>query len=203
MSLVVCDDHEMFLRALVEALDAVGHRVLASTADPEELPVLVARHRPRLVLLDVSIPGSDGIELAHRLRDRHAGTAIVLLTGNTEERVRQAYDAGGVDGLVSKAAGLRALDTALQRVLAGERVVVGWTSHAGPPRRTALDQLTDRERQVLMLLADGASTAAMAERLGVSVNTVRSHVRNVLQKLGVHHRGKAAHAAVELGLAAG
>lgn len=203
MGLVVCDDHEMFLRALVDALDAVGHEVVASTADPEQLPALVERHRPRLVLLDVSLPGSDGVELAHRLRERHAGTAIVLLTGSTEQRVRQAYDGGGVDGLVSKAAGLRALDAALRRVLLGERVVVGWTSHAGPPRRTALDELTDREREVLMLLADGVSTVAMAEGLGVSVNTVRSHVRSVLQKLGVHHRGKAAHAAVELGLAAG
>jgi DNA-binding NarL/FixJ family response regulator len=85
--------------------------------------------------------------------------------------------------------------------VAGERVLVGWPAAVAPLRRTTdLDLLTDREREVLELITDGVPTAVMAQRLGVSVNTVRTHVRSVLHKLGVHQRAKAARAAVELGL---
>ena len=200
--IVVCDDHAMFLWALVECLETVGHHVAAATADADELSTLVQTHRPALVLLDVSMPGRGGIDLARTVRESLPGAAIVLLTGSSDPSVRTVYDARLVDGLVSKGCGLRALDGALRRVLAGERVLVGWTVEVERPRRTALDLLTDRERQVLTLMTDGVSTTTMAETLGVSVNTVRTHVGNVLQKLGVHDRAKAAQAARELGLAA-
>jgi DNA-binding NarL/FixJ family response regulator len=203
MSLVVCDDHEMFLAALVEALVSTGHEVAGSTADPSEVADLVRRHRPALVMLDVQLPGMSGVEVARRLRAVHPQVRIVLLTGSTEDWVREVYDSGAVDGLVNKASGVRVLDGAIRRVLEGERTIAGWPAAAPPTRRTnTLDLLTDREREVLTLLADGASTAAMAQSLGVSVNTVRTHVRNVFHKLGVHHRTMAAHAAFQQGLAA-
>ncbi|MDX6301610.1 MAG: two-component system, NarL family, nitrate/nitrite response regulator NarL [Nocardioidaceae bacterium] len=203
MSLVLCDDHAMFLDSLADALHARGHRVAALTSDPEELPGLVRLHQPTVVLLDVHLPSSCGVTLARQLREDHPGTLIVLLTGSTEAFVRAAYDDGTVDGLVNKGTALRNLDAALARVLAGERVLVGWPAAVGPVRRTTdLDLLTERERQVLELITDGVPTAMMAQRLGVSVNTVRTHVRSVLHKLGVHQRTKAARAAVELGLLA-
>jgi DNA-binding NarL/FixJ family response regulator len=204
VSIVACDDHAMFLGALVDALQLQGHVVAAFTSDPGDVPRLVQEHRPRLVLLDVQLPGASGIEVAETLRARAVDSLIIILTGGTDQRVLAAYDAGVVDGIVCKGAGVHMLDTAIRRVLAGERVLVGWptvtrrVSHTSP-----LDELTDREREVLLLMADGASTSAMATTMGVSVNTVRTHVANVLQKLGVHQRSKAAHVALELGLAAG
>jgi DNA-binding NarL/FixJ family response regulator len=201
MSLVLCDDHAMFLDSLADALRAQGHRIAALTSDPEELPGLVRLHRPTVVLLDVNLPGSCGVALARQIREDAPGTLIVLLTGSTEAFVRAAYDDGTVDGLVNKGTALRNLDSALARVVAGERVLVGWPAAVAPLRRTTdLDLLTDREREVLELITDGVPTAVMAQRLGVSVNTVRTHVRSVLHKLGVHQRAKAARAAVELGL---
>ncbi len=201
MSLLVCDDHTMFLSALVEALQAQGHEVAAFTSEPTEIPALVELHRPSLVLLDVHMPGLSGIDLARRLREQGPRTAIVLLTASDEDWVRAAYDSRAVDGLVRKDGGLQALDATLRRVLAGDRCTSGWPLRTSPTRRSSpADLLTDREREVLRMLADGVSTPAMADRLGVSVHTVRSHVRNVLLKLGVHHRTKAAYVARELGL---
>jgi two-component system nitrate/nitrite response regulator NarL len=202
MSLVVCDDHDMFLEALCWALEARGHRIDAATRDPAEVLTLVRRHDPDLVLLDVKLPGTTGIEIARELRDRQPNALVVLLTGATEEWVLRAFDTKLVDGLVSKESGIQALESALNRVLAGNRSLVGWTRRASnaPRPTTRLDLLTHREREVLTLISRGASTTAMAASLGVSPNTVRSHVRTVLHKLGVHHRAKAAHAAAELGL---
>jgi len=203
VSLVLCDDHAMFLDSLADALQAHGHRVAASTSDPEQLPGLVRRHEPTIVLLDVHLPGSCGVTLARQLHEEHPDTHLVLLTGSTEAFVRAAYDDGTVDGVVNKGTAVRNLDSALARVVAGERVLVGWPVAVGPVRRTTdLDLLTEREREVLELITDGVPTAAMALRLGVSVNTVRTHVRSVMHKLGVHQRAKAARAAVDLGLVA-
>jgi two-component system, NarL family, nitrate/nitrite response regulator NarL len=202
MTLVICDDHDMFVDALRDALECRGHHVAATTLDPAEVSALVTRHRPSLVLLDVQLPGMTGLELAAELRASHGDILIVLLTGSTEERVRQAYQTGLVDGLIAKSTDVRELDNALQRALRGERVLVGW-SPAIPAvvRRTSpLERLTRREREVLALIADGETTEAIATRLGVSTNTVRTYVAGVLHKLGVHQRTKAAHAAVELGL---
>ncbi len=124
----------------------------------------------------------------------------MLLTGSSAEAFRRAFDEHLVDGLVSKSSGIRALEQAVAAVRAGRRATVGWES--SPPRRsrrrTSLDLLTGREREVLALLTAGAETAEMAASLGVSVNTVRTHVRSVLHKLGVHHRTKAIHAALQL-----
>lgn len=202
MSILVCDDHEMFLSALVETLEAHGHDVVAATADPAEVPRLVEQLRPDLVLLDVQLPGVSGIDLARQVRSLLPQAAVVLLTGSTEEPVRSAYDTRLVDGLVCKSSGVRVLESAIEQVLAGDRAIAGWPLETRPARTTPLDLLTQREREVLRLMADGATTAEMATLMGVSVNTVRTHVRNVLQKLGVRQRAKAAHAAVELGLAA-
>jgi DNA-binding NarL/FixJ family response regulator len=201
MRLLICDDHDMFLEALADALTALGHTLVAATSDPFEVPGLVGQHLPDLVLLDVQLPGTTGVQVAREVRRRRKQTPVVLLTASREEWIRRAFETGLVDGLVSKESGIGALDVALRRVLSGERTITGWRqSVTRSPRRTALDLLTDREREVLTLMAGGASTMAMAGSLGVSENTVRTHVRSVLHKLGVHGRARAAHAAFELGL---
>jgi DNA-binding NarL/FixJ family response regulator len=202
VTLLLCDDHEMFLDALRDALESRGHEVAASTSDPVEVPTLVARHRPDLVLLDVHLPGMTGVDVARQLRKQQVGTSIVLLTASSEEWVRRAYHDGIVDGLIAKSTDVRTLHRALRQVLGGERVLVGMPRGASLVRRqrTALDQLTPREREVLSLIYDGETNAAIAARLGVSTNTVRTHVAGVLHKLGVPGRTKAATAAVQLGL---
>lgn len=200
MSLVLCDDHEMFLDALGDALEASGLAVAAATCDPDELPALVTVHRPALVVVDVHLPGTTGVQVAETLRAQDPSLPVVLLTASHESWVRDAFDSGLVDGLVSKESRIHVLEGALRQVLAGERVLVGWQPRPAVRHHSTLDLLTRREREVLELLAVGATTREMAQALDVSANTVRTHVRSVLDKLGVHQRSKAACAAIELGL---
>jgi two-component system, NarL family, nitrate/nitrite response regulator NarL len=205
MTLVLCDDHAMFLEALAAALTAWHHDVVGLTTDPALLPALVAERRPDGCLLDVRLGDTSGIELAAQVRAASPGTVVVLLTGAREPEVDAAFDRGLVDGLVSKSCDAVVLDRAVRRALAGERVLEGWAWRPTPSPSAStrlLALLTDREREVLLMIAQGASTSAMSAALGVSTNTVRTHVQSVLQKLQVHHRTKAARLAVELGLVA-
>jgi DNA-binding NarL/FixJ family response regulator len=198
MSLVLCDNG-MFVEALASALAARDHRVLATCEEPERLVDLVSAFHPDAVVLDV---GCELPPLAAAIRREAPGTAVVLLSAQVTPAGWDAYDARLVDGLVSKSHDIDALDRALSTILDGERLVAGFNRPraAGPRRPPGPEPLTAREREVLRLIVDGIATEAMADRLGVSANTVRTHVQSVLRKLRVHHRSRAAYLAVQLGL---
>jgi two-component system, NarL family, nitrate/nitrite response regulator NarL len=202
MSLLLCDDHHMFLDALTTALTARGHDVVAVTDNPLALPDLVDACHPDGCVVDVRFHGRPQLGAVAELRRRAPGIPVLLLTGACDAEVRAAYDTGLVDGVVNKACDVAVLDAALRRILAGGRAVEGCLVEAprARPAVSSFDQLTDREQEVLAMITHGASTEAMALTLGVSTNTVRTHVQNVLNKLGVHHRTKAAALAFELGL---
>jgi DNA-binding NarL/FixJ family response regulator len=200
MSLVLCDDHGMFLDALSMALTARGHRVLATSHDPDEVVRLVRETRPRGCVLDVSFGGRPRIEAAGAVRAAHPKTAVLVLTGADTPDVWGAFHDRVVDGVVSKGCDVEVLDRSIRRVLDGERVVEGWARIPAVTQDDGIEPLTDREREILRLIVQGVSTQVMADSLGVSSNTVRSHVQNVLRKLRVHHRSKAARYAVESGL---
>lgn len=202
MSLVLCDDHDLFRDALAAALTSLGHRVLASTADPEKLPGLVALSHPRACLVDVSFQGSPRLDAAAAVRDSHPGTVVLLLTGDAPPPVWQAFDDHVVDGVISKTCDVTMLDAAIRRGLAGERIVEGWPGYQERDLTddSGFEPLTDREHEILRLIVEGVSTQMMAATLGLSSNTVRTHVQHVLRKLQVHHRSKAARCALDLGL---
>jgi DNA-binding NarL/FixJ family response regulator len=200
MRLLLCDDHELFLGALAEAFRQRGHLVVAATTDPSEALDIAAGEDLDCCVLDLDLGGRSGVTVAEEVQRVSPRLPVVILSGAAEAEAWSAYDGAGVRGIVSKTCALDVLERALRRVVGGERVVEGWT----PVVRAAVqpvDPLTDRERDVLLMLVDGASTAAMSEALAVSVNTVRAHVQNVMRKLGVRHRTMAVRRAVDLGLA--
>jgi DNA-binding NarL/FixJ family response regulator len=201
MRLMVCDDQWLFATALTAALIRRGHQVEA-TSEPKVLLDQVARYNPDLCLLDGVLGAISGVEVAYRLRRVMPGPAIVLLTGSCDEQVWDAYGRGVLDGIVSKACTFGVLEDAIRRVAVGERAVEGWsaTSDRTTESRPIVDSLTGRELEVLRLVVQGLPTRTMASLLGVSTHTVRTHVQQVLRKLGVHGRGKVARAAVEAGL---
>ena len=203
MRLVLCDGQRLLLDALAPALTDAGHVVADVCERPEVLPALVARRRPEVCVLEASYRGSPRLETAAAVRCSQPGTVMVLLTGEASPEVWQAYDDGMVDAVVSKSSSFDEVDSLIRAAHQGRRLVSGF--HRPAPARRAprreVDALTAREREVLDLLVEGLSTAAMAARLGVSKNTVRSHVAAVLRKLSVHDRGKAVSNAVHLGLA--
>lgn len=203
MKLVLCDDHDMFLNALMTVLRGMGREIQAVSQDADQVVDLVVQYQPEVCVLDVKLPGRSGIDAAAQIRDRAPDVKLLLLTGAATEAVWNAYDCRVVDGVVNKVCAIEVLQTSISRVARGERVVEGWLRPPEPTEPTDARHggpLTDRERQVLELLADGASTQRIADELDVSGNTVRTHVQHLLRKLGVHHRGKAVSQAVEMEL---
>ncbi len=192
MRLVLCDDHDMFLDALMTALTYLGREIQAVSQRADEVVDLVVEHQPEVCLLDVMFTVGSGLDAAVLIRERAPAVKVLLLTGAATDEVWDAYDRRVVDGVVNKVCDIDVLQASISRVAGGERVVEGWTRPAqapGPEEDT--QTLTGRERQVLALLVDGATTGLIADELGISGNTVRSHVQNVLNKLGVHNRSKA------------
>jgi two-component system nitrate/nitrite response regulator NarL len=190
MRLVVCDDHEMFTEAMGLALGRLGHEVVGTANHLDEVPALVEDTQPELCILDLWFESESALEVAHRLRIGHPSLRIVLLTADASPEAVTALDCGDIDAIAGKEWTISLIDQTLARVASGRpvrRLVgVGRDSTVG-----TAPLLTAREQQVLDLLAAGSSTLEITLRLGVSDHTVRSHVRNVLAKLGAHSRVEA------------
>lgn len=193
MRLLLGDDHQMFLDLLGAGLRTRGHDVVAATARLDEIAGLVELHDPDLCLLDVDFGGRSVLPEVAAIRGRRPDLPIVLLSGSASGELRRAHDERLVQGAVDKLCDIVVLDRVIRRVLAGDRVVQR-LDRPTPPIRTATraDLLSGQERAIVALLVQGASTQQMADALGISPHTVRSHVRSVLQKLGVNSRAKAA-----------
>jgi DNA-binding NarL/FixJ family response regulator len=193
----------MFLDALASVLRSRGHDVTATTQDLSVAVEIVGREHPDVLMLDVWFSAGSGVETAAAVRRSNPSTAILLLTAAADEQVWSAFDNHLIDGVVNKVCGIETIDGAIRRVQQGDRVVEGWRRHRvvqQTPSQKLAAALTTREHEVLDLMVHGGSTTAMAATLGVSEHTVRTHVQNVLRKLGVHGRGKAARVAIDMGI---
>ncbi|GAA2775899.1 response regulator transcription factor [Saccharopolyspora taberi] len=195
VDLVLGDDHEIFVDALVSALPERDFHVVGTAASAAGTVDCVRRHRPDVCLLDRYFADGDGLSVIGDLTA--CRTKVVVLTADGDVRgIREALGRGAA-GYVNKMCGLTVLATAIRAVLNGE-VVVELAAPRAPKLRGTTDarrlasHLTARERQCLELLVEGAQTRSMAKCLGVSSATVRSHVQSILTKLGVHSRLEAA-----------
>lgn len=202
MRLLLSDDHDMFLDALAGALSRLGHDVVATFTDPDAVPGAVRSLAPDVCVLDLTYAHVERLDVVDNLRRADPQAAVVLLTGSPNARALAAYDAGRVQALVGKGCDLETIDRAICAVGQGERLLAGMPVIPAP-RRERLPhgvRMTDREEAVLRLLVSGASTQDMVSSLGISANTVRTHVQHVLDKLGAHSRVQAAARALQLQL---
>jgi DNA-binding NarL/FixJ family response regulator len=201
VSVVVCDDHVLFLETVADELSRFGQDVVCASDNPAETLRAVANLTPDVCLVDLSLGADSGLSLADSVRNSSPGTAIILLTGAEAAEVWPAVDSGAVDGAVSKICDIAVLVAAIQRVLNGDTAVVeGWSRPVplpGAARRANRQVLTAREAEIMRLLAAGASNQGIADELGISRNTVRAHVHNLLNKLQVHSRAKAVALAIQ------
>ncbi|HEX6360477.1 response regulator transcription factor [Actinophytocola sp.] len=187
---VLVEDHDMVAEAMALAMDRADDiEIVARARSIATALVEVSRHAPDVVLLDRRLPDGDAIEAIGPLGG--TGARVLMLTGEATATIAARVAEAGGCGLVLKSAGLDELEDAVRRVAAGE-VVFGAEFLAGVlsrlTGRTRSATLTARERQALGLLADGASTAEVARRLGVAHNTARNHVQRVLEKLGARSK---------------
>lgn len=211
MRILLIDDHALFRIGLSELLERRGIDVIAAVGDCEEGVRLALDQAPDVVLLDMRMPGTSGIDVLRRLREDGAPMPIAMLTTSTNERDLIASLQAGARGYLLKDMEPDELIAALKRIVGGEtlvapeltgilaRAVQGETNNASNGQK-ALTDLTPREREILCLLADGQSNKVIARNLGISDGTVKLHVKAILRKLDVHSRVEAAVIAVEQNL---
>jgi NarL family two-component system response regulator LiaR len=201
ITVLLVDDHEMVrrgVRAFLETRPDVT--VVAEAGSGEEAVQLAAEHAPDVALMDLIMPGMDGVEATRRLTARSPRTNVVMLTSyHDDEHVFPAIRAGALS-YVLKEVGPEELADAVRKAAAGEAVlhprvaarVVRELHGARRDEPNAFRELSDRELEVLKLIADGLSNAEIAGRLYVSEKTVKSHVSNILGKLHLADRTQAA-----------
>lgn len=205
---LLVDDHEMVLQGLRHRLDAEPTITVAAAVGSVEAAVATARtHEVDVAVVDYVLADGDGIDLAVRLLDQHPGLRVLLLSGTGDERILVRAIEAGCSGCLTKDQALGDLVRAITAVAAGE----GWLPQSLLPRlfprlqragQGAGPHLTARETEVLERAAEGLSTAAIADTLYLSVNTVRNHMQNAISKLGAHSRLEAVAVAVREGIIA-
>jgi len=212
IGIVVADDHEVVRAGFAAILDTQpDFTVLGTAADGAEAVRTCQERRPDVVLMDVRMPGMDGIEATRLLTSAGCGPRVLVLT--TFDLDEYVYDAlrAGASGFLLKDVTAERLFDAVRVIAAGEALLAPAVTkrliaefarqHPRPAQgRWPLDALTPRETEVLRLMAGGLSNPEIAERLVVTEETVKTHVSRALSKLGLRDRTQAVVAAYESGL---
>jgi DNA-binding NarL/FixJ family response regulator len=211
VTVVVVDDHPLYREGLVTALESMpGVVVVGEAGDGEAALEVVRRTTPTVVLMDLHMPGMNGIDTTRRLLEEDPTTAVLVLTMLEGEDSVFAAMRAGARGYLLKGADRAEIERAVRTVASGEVVfsaavagrVLAWFRSGGAAgdRLTPFPELTEREREVLDLVARGLTNAEIARRLVVSDKTVRNHVSNVFAKLHVTDRAGAVARARDAGL---
>ncbi len=192
LRLLIADDHDIVREGLRRVID---HRpdmeVLGEASSGEEVLALAGRRRPDVVVMDARMPGMGGLQATRSLVQKHPTVRVIVFTAHSErELLWEALDAGA-DGFVLKDSDGDTLIGAIRRVVAGDpfvdpRLAPDMLRQLAQPPREKL--LSPREREILQLLADGASNRDVSEALGLSLETVKTNVKHILAKLDAEHR---------------
>jgi DNA-binding NarL/FixJ family response regulator len=201
---IIADDHALFRRGLQMVLESEDDiEVLAEAGDGDEAVQLATEHMPDLILMDVRMPSQGGIEATREIKDSVPHTKILMLTISDEEE--DLYDAikAGASGYLLKEISIEEVAEAIRKVHAGQSLISPsmasklLTEFASMAKKDEEKQqmpaprLTDREMEVLTLVAQGLNNRDIAKELFISENTVKNHVRNILEKLHLHSRMEA------------
>lgn len=211
ITILIADDHTLFRHGLQRILgDYSDLRVVGEAANGEEAVALVDRLRPDVVLMDVRMPGVSGPEATRRIRTAHPQTQVIMLTVSDKDEDLFASIKAGARGYLLKNAQTVELVEAIHRVHAGEAMIAsalavrlldefGSLAQQGE-QEPSPEALTEREVQVLRLVAQGLGNKEIAGQLNLSEHTVKTHLRHILDKLHLRSRAHAAAYAVQAGL---
>jgi DNA-binding NarL/FixJ family response regulator len=206
---LLADDHTLVragIRALLERLPDV--EVVAEASNGRDALHLVKAHRPDVVMMDIAMPGLNGLEAAKRLVNEFPHISVLILSMHkSEEYVWQALRAGA-SGYLLKDADLTELALAIKAVASGEtylsppiskHVIQDYVRRVGG-EETLLERLTPRQREILQLIAEGATTKEIAQTLNISVKTVETHRAQLMERLNIHDVAGLVRYAMKIGL---
>ena len=207
---LIADDHPLFREGMRGRLDRVGDiAVVGEAASGEEAVELARKLEPHVVLMDIKMPGLNGIEATREILRANPGVGVLMLTMFEDDDSVFAAMRAGAKGYLLKDSGGEGVVYAIRAVTSGEAVfgpgvaerIIGFFSvpRSGAPQR-AFPELTEREEEILSLVAQGKSNQEIARQLFVSLKTVRNHVSNILVKLQVADRAQAVIRARDAGM---
>jgi len=199
---LICDDHALFRRGLVMVLESEdGIEVVAEAEDGEDAVAKAEESAPDVILMDVRMPKMSGIEATRAIADAVPTAKILMLTVSDEEEDLYEAVKAGATGYLLKEISIEEVANAIRAVTTGQslispsmasKLLSEFNNLAKQAQQKVLaPKLTDRELQVLKLVAQGLSNREVAEQLFISENTVKNHVRNILEKLHLHSRMEA------------
>lgn len=205
MRILIVEDQVLFAEAMQVALRNHGIEVVGIASTGEEGLELVSALDPDVVLLDLGLPDRGGMKVGREMLERYPRVRVMALTALRDGRTARDALRAGFSGYLTKDTDIDRLLRAIQAAVAGEvtipkRLARQAAGDQGDAVSLMASQLTEREREVLAMLAEGADSATIAARCQISRNTVRTHVQSILAKLNVHSRLEAAAFAVQHGL---
>ena len=205
---LVVDDHRIFAEALAIAVGlARGMTANVATSGPEAIDAALRLH-PDVVLMDLEMPGMDGLATTRQLRASYPPARVVVVSGHEDDVAKaHAYEAGAV-GFVAKHSAVSEIIGVIRQACHGDPLIDDRESirltrilrhrrHLDSTQRQRVSRLTPRQLEILQLVADGIPSTEIAERLGVSLLTLRTHLQNILTRLGVHTKLEAVALAIK------
>ena len=184
ITVLIVDDHEVVREGLRLSLSRTPHiRVVGEAPDGNAALDLAGRRKPNVVIMDVRMPGMDGLDATKALMEREPNTSVLIFTAYSERSLLARGLESGAKGYILKEAPHDTLVRAIEKVAGGDSFIDPALMPAFLSGKDREDMLTAREREILQLLADGMSNADVAQRLFISQETVKSHVRHILAKL--------------------
>jgi DNA-binding NarL/FixJ family response regulator len=208
MRVLVVDDHSLFRDGIVSLLGATGFTVIGQAGDGKTAVEQALRLRPELVLLDIHMPDMTGLEALKQIKAKLPETRVVMLTVSEDEEFLMEAIKSGADGYLLKHLSGSEFIEMLEGLKRGEAAITRRSaaflmkqiSQPDQEKEKPVTPLTDRELEILGLLADGLSNKAISERLSLSENTIKYHLKNILNKLNVHNRTEAVMYALRINL---
>ena len=209
MRILVVDDHPLFRDGLISLLEASGHVVVGEADGGNEAVVAALGLQPDVVLMDIAMPQFDGMDALRRIKAEAPQIKVVMLTASEDDTSLITAIRSGAQGYLLKSLSAEEVLAGLDRITQGElaisnrdinRMVEGLIGLVNQPADHPNDTLTDREVELLQLVADGLSNKRIAQHLSVSENTVKYHIRQILMKLDAQNRTEAVILAIQAGL---
>jgi DNA-binding NarL/FixJ family response regulator len=201
-TVVLVDDHTMLRQGLRRALEAEGVKVVGEASDGEEGVRVALATKPDVVLMDVSMPGSDGIDATRRLVGADNRQRVVMLTMHVDRDIIDRAIKAGAVGYLTKDASISEVIEAIRLAANGDRPMSPRLAAAmlNEVKKDAEALISAREEEVLQLVADGLGTTEIADKLFISQKTVKNHLASIYEKLNARDRTQAVLMAVKMGI---